>query len=79
MMQGNEGFKCPRCKHEVTKEGHDFCLGTLNGGVMNACCGHGDDDMAYVQFWNAPRLGGQDALDWIEKYKRIVPKENINE
>lgn len=28
----------------------DPCLGTLPGGVQNACCGHGNLTMCYVQF-----------------------------
>jgi len=31
---------CVRCQRMPTPEGHDACLGTLEG-VINACCGHG--------------------------------------
>ena len=41
---------CAHCSKQCTPEGHDACLGTLKGGVMNACCGHGDDEAAYIQF-----------------------------
>jgi hypothetical protein len=30
-----------------TENGHDPCIGELSG-VMNACCGHGETDMAYI-------------------------------
>lgn len=40
---------CGYCGVSRTKEGHDGCLGTLEN-VMNACCGHGELGMAYVQF-----------------------------
>ena len=31
---------CKRCGRMPTPEGHDACLGTLEG-VSSACCGHG--------------------------------------
>ncbi len=40
---------CGRCKRMSTEEGHDSCLGSLPD-VANACCGHGDDTEAYIQF-----------------------------
>lgn len=40
---------CGYCGLSNTIEGHDGCLGTLEG-VVNACCGHGCVDDAYVQF-----------------------------
>lgn len=40
---------CGACGKSDTPEGHDGCLGTLPG-VMNACCGHGDESDAYVQW-----------------------------
>lgn len=57
---------CGHCGMERTEEGHDGCLGTLLGDVMNACCGHGEEKMAYVQFWDGERLGGSAAIKWIE-------------
>ena len=56
--------QCGRCDKPETPEGHDACLGTLPD-VMNACCGHGRLREAYVQFWDRPRLAGQEALDFI--------------
>jgi hypothetical protein len=40
---------CGHCGAHNTKEGHDGCLGTLPG-VINACCGHGAIEEAYIQF-----------------------------
>jgi len=59
---------CGHCGLHDTPEGHDGCLGTLpDPDIMNACCGHGTRDWAYVQFWNSPRLGGEDAAAYIEE------------
>lgn len=46
---------CAVCNLPDTPEGHDPCLGTLSG-VMNACCGHGDE--GYIQFDNGTILRG---------------------
>lgn len=69
--------KCEHCGKGVTKEGHDGCIGTLPDGVMNACCGHGVNSSAYVQFdhdeyHNAPNryiITGEAALKYIERHK----------
>ena len=60
---------CSVCKKPPTKEGHDGCLGTLPGSIMNACCGHGETDMAYIQYWTKPRIAGNDA---IKEQKRLI-------
>lgn len=66
---------CAKCKKGPTKEGHDGCIGSLpSKEVMNACCGHGLGALAYVQFWNMPRISGQKAIDYINKNK--PPKAN---
>ena len=58
---------CAKCKKGPTKEGHDGCLGTLDGPVMNACCGHGNDDQAYIQYWGGRCIRGIDACSEIER------------
>lgn len=58
--------ECGFCGKYDTLEGHDGCLGTLDG-VINACCGHGLTRDAYVQLASGPRLAGQQALDFINK------------
>ncbi len=60
---------CGHCDKHNTPEGHDGCLGTLPG-VMNACCGHGEEAQAYVQFWGGKDIRGKKALKWIKKYKK---------
>lgn len=40
---------CGHCGKPNTPEGHDACLGALPG-VINACCGHGSPNEAYVQY-----------------------------
>ena len=57
---------CGRCNNPETAEGHDACLGTLPG-VMNACCGHGDDKSAYVQFPDSTCIRGEKALDYMRR------------
>ena len=60
--------ECGFCGKDDTIEGHDGCVGTLEG-VMNACCGHGVTGEAYVQLASGPRLAGQQALDFINRSK----------
>jgi hypothetical protein len=54
---------CP-CGLDSTQEGHDGCLGTLPGPVANACCGHGDERDAYVQFDDGTIIRGDEARSW---------------
>lgn len=53
---------CKKCKKGPTKEGHDGCLGTLPGLIMNACCGHGNDRLAYIQYWSGKRIASNEAI-----------------
>jgi len=55
---------CGNCNKAGTAEGHDACLGTLPG-VMNACCGHGKESEAYVQFPDGRHLKGTEAIEWV--------------
>ena len=52
---------CGHCGQPNTSAGHDACLGTLPG-VDNACCGHGDERLAYIQYTNGTEKRGADAL-----------------
>jgi len=76
-MAGNylDGYAkeiCGHCGLKRTAEGYDGCIGELNTAkVMNACCGHGEDRTAYVQFWNGERIAGKIAIEYIKKNKRI--------
>jgi hypothetical protein len=63
-VSDNPHRPCGHCGLSDTSEGHDGCLGTLPG-VVNACCGHGDNRTAYVQFADGrPSLSGDDARRW---------------
>jgi len=64
---GNER-KCGHCGKENSKEGHDGCLGTLPG-VMNACCGHGVIDEAYIQLSPEKCLRGEEAINEINRLR----------
>ena len=70
-MAGSGQFGiCAKCGKEPTPEGHDGCIGMLtNNAVMNACCGHGQDNLAYVQFWDKPKISGQEAISYINRNK----------
>lgn len=68
-VQDNVNIKCGHCDKEATKEGYDGCLGTLIG-LMNACCGHGDEKKAYVQFLDDTTIHGKDAVE----IQRILKK-----
>ena len=52
---------CGKCGMGDTPEGHDGCLGTLPN-VANACCGHGVEAEAYVQFNDGSELRGGEAV-----------------
>lgn len=63
-------LKCAHCKLDPTEEGHDGCLGELPVDiVMNACCGHGREDIAYVQYWDSSCVRGKEALNVIDVLK----------
>jgi len=61
---------CGNCGKNYTEEGHDGCLGTLPG-LMNACCGHGDGEAAYVQFLDGEVIRGIGALTIQDILKNI--------
>lgn len=57
---------CGHCGQPNTPEGHDACLGTLPG-VVNACCGHGDTQLAYIQYANGTEQRGAHALEALKE------------
>jgi len=70
MIGSGQYGTCAKCGKEPTKEGHDGCIGLLpDRKVMNACCGHGNDSFAYVQFWVSRQLMGQEAINYINENK----------
>lgn len=58
--------RCGVCHENRTPEGHDPCIGTL-AGVINACCGHGEVDCAYVVFCNGKRVAGAAAISHFQQ------------
>lgn len=48
-VQDDPNRACGYCKLPNTPEGYDGCIGKLPS-VMNACCGHGSNNDAYIQF-----------------------------
>lgn len=52
---------CGHCGKSDTLEGYDGCLGTIPN-IMNACCGHGDESMAYIQPYNRRSISGAEAF-----------------
>lgn len=58
--------KCAHCKKNPIVDGnevYDGCLGKLDTSLlMNACCGHSDNSLAYVQFWNGECIRGEAAI-----------------
>ena len=61
---------CWYCGEKNTSEDHDACVGTL-AGVINACCGHGNTEDAYVQFPGGRCIGGENALAFIRMSGRM--------
>jgi len=61
LVRDDPNRPCGHCGLPNTSEGHDGCLGTLPN-VMNACCGHGDESAAYVQFDNGAMIRGAEAI-----------------
>ncbi len=52
---------CGICLKATGPSGYDPCIGEVPGAV-NACCGHGEDEEAYVQYPDGVRLDGIDAI-----------------
>lgn len=71
---GQRGI-CIQCEKGPTEDGHDGCLGTLPGPIMNACCGHGDPSIAYIQYWNQSRIAGNYA---IAEQERLIMQASRN-
>lgn len=63
---------CDHCNLEATKEGHDGCLGTINSGIWNACCGHGLRCTAYIQFSNGACIRGESAISIMKMLKPSI-------
>ena len=57
---------CGHCNNPKTPDGYDACIGTLPG-VINACCGHGVIQEAYVQFSLEKTIRGSEAIEFIKQ------------
>lgn len=55
--------ECGHCRLPGRSDGMDQCIGRLPW-VMNACCGHGETRMAYVQFSPRLRIAGRTARSY---------------
>jgi hypothetical protein len=73
-VQTHKERACGYCGKRNTPEGHDGCLGKLQG-IMNACCGHGQMNEAYVQFLDGAAIHGEDAITIL----KILRKEKHND
>lgn len=60
---------CGFCNKPNRSDDHDACLGTLPG-IMNACCGHGVEKEAYVQFLDGKCARGKSALIILNELKK---------
>jgi len=60
-LYGYEHEPCKHCGKYKTYEGHDSCIGELDG-IINACCGHGKEERAYIQFFDGTGVYGKDAI-----------------
>ncbi len=64
----NVNRTCGHYGKPQTENGHDGCIGTIDG-VMNACCGHGVENEAYIQFLSGDCIRGEMALEIIDKIR----------
>ncbi|MBM7580029.1 hypothetical protein [Jeotgalibacillus terrae] len=62
---------CGYCNKPNRPDEHDACLGELPG-VINACCGHGQSDEAYVMFENGEAARGKTAQGIFSLIRRGV-------
>lgn len=69
MASGGQYGICAKCKKFPTKEGHDGCLGTLCGLIRNVCCGHGNVNLTYVQYFGGKIIVGEEA---VAEQKRLM-------
>jgi hypothetical protein len=76
LVSDNIDRKCGHCSKDSTEHGHDGCLGTLKPDVNNACCGHGVESDAYIQFTTGAELRGIHAA---EAFESLISQGKENE
>ena len=67
--------RCDKCAVFHKHNDLDPCLGMLPG-LMNACCGHGNVNAAYVQFLDGQCIRGSSAIviqGELKKHSSEVP------
>lgn len=64
--------ECNYCKCKRTPEGHDGCIGTLPGTVINACCGHGGAEGVYIQYSDKPIVQGDEAIAIMKEHRNSI-------
>ena len=64
LVSENPTRPCGHCNKQQTPEGHDACLGVIPS-AMNACCGHGVNKEAYIQFWGGGRIEGENVFTYL--------------
>lgn len=57
--------ECGHCSRPDAENGHDACVGEIHG-AMNACCGHGVSEDAYIQFSSGRIISGEAAISYIK-------------
>lgn len=67
---------CGHCGKYNTIENYDGCIGFIPGAI-NACCGHGQKDEAYIQFSNNICIYGKKAMLLIKFKQRWLHCLNI--
>ncbi len=66
----NNERPCGHCGKENTSKGHDACIADLPN-VINACCGHGDINEAYVMFKDKNSIRGNEAIKYFKLWQII--------
>lgn len=64
---------CGYCGLPNTSDDCDGCLGKLPD-IINACCGHGQIDEAYLQYKDGLIISGKQAIKEIKRLKVLLDK-----
>lgn len=76
MSNAGQLGECVKCGLMPIIDGdeiYDGCIGKLSGDVMNACCGHGDERVAYIQYWDGSIVDGFNAI----KQQELLAKTEV--
>lgn len=67
---------CKVCGLTAPQGEHDPCIKSLGGNVTDACCGHGDEATAYVQYSDKPTVYGKEAIEAQQQLKESDENRN---